>query len=385
MANSRLKPKPITGFGRAAEPVEEPAAAPAPEPVTEPAAPSVPSAAVASKHEEPAEQDSPAEAPAPEEATVTAAAVPVAPAVEEPPAEQAAATAVPEPAPVPTPAPAQADPPLQERPPVAEEHPAIEEPPAEQTNATDVHVPAPAPETVPTPAPAQADPPLQERPPVAEEHPAVTASAHELGSAGHEHAEDYEQEKPELEREVAERPRARPVSRGAVSRMPSARAILELPRTPASASSGVTLGHAGRAVAASYLLASEGDERWAKFSIRLPEDLHRRSVRAMNRLRKMLRRRGLGTNHVWNAALAVMTPADLDVCVEWARARRQASDGIEAPSRSTTVHPAVKEAMTDLEGDLREHARHGLVGYLIAEIISRFLDRLEAELPDANS
>ncbi|MEU7942508.1 hypothetical protein [Microbispora bryophytorum] len=213
----------------------------------------------------------------------------------------------------------------------------------------------------------------------------MTAPAQELGGVGHEHAEDYEQEKPEPEREVAERPRTRPVSRGAVSRMPSARAILELPRTPASASSGVTLGQAGRAVAASYLLASEGDERWAKFSIRLPEDLHRRSVRAMNRLRKMLRRRGLGTNHVWNSALAVMTPADLDVCVEWARARRQASDGIEAPSRSTTVHPAVKEAMTDLEGDLREHARHGLVGYLIAEIISRFLDRLEAELPDANS
>ncbi|MFF4128376.1 hypothetical protein ACFYYP_33055 [Microbispora rosea] len=340
MANSRLKPKPITGFGRAAEPAEEPAPAPAPEPAIEPAAPSAPSAAKASKHEEPAEQDSPAKAPAPAEATATAAAVPVTPVIEEPPAEQAAATAVP--------------------------------------------MPAPAPETAPTPAPVQADPPLQEHPPVAEERPAVTAPAQELGDAGPEHDEDYEQEKPEPEREVAERPRTRPVSRGAVSRMPSARAILELPRTPASASSGVTLGQAGRAVAASYLLASEGDERWAKFSIRLPEDLHRRSVRAMNRLRKMLRRRGLGTNHVWNSALAVMTPADLDVCVEWARARRQASDGIEAPSRSTTVHPAVKEAMTDLEGDLREHARHGLVGYLIAEIISRFLDRLEAELPDAN-
>ncbi|MFC0862325.1 hypothetical protein ACFHYQ_08450 [Sphaerimonospora cavernae] len=325
MANSRLKPKPITGFGHTAVEEEQPAPAPAapasaPEAVTEPTSPQAP----------------PVQKPRREEPA------PAKPVAEQPPAAKPAAD---------------------QSPPARR----AEEPPAEPAKVeTSAAEPA-----VRRPMPAEPDEPQADHgePSAAEEETAA-------GDAGRHEPE------PQPAQNIPDKPRPRPVSRGTVSRAGATRTIVDLPRTPPTSSSGVTLGQAGRAVAASYLLATEGDERWAKFSVRLPDDLHRRSVRAMNRLRKTLRRRGLGTNHVWNAALVTSTPADLQVCVEWARARRQAGDGVEAPSRSTTVHPAVKEAMTDLEGDLRESYRHGLVGYLIAEIISRFLDRLEAELPD---
>ncbi|MDP9850346.1 hypothetical protein J2853_009642 [Streptosporangium lutulentum] len=352
-ASSRLKPKSITGFGRPV--VEDDAEAP---PVPEPPANAEPP----SEPEAPVQEPTAAEAPP----------VPEPPANAEPPSEPEAPVQEPtaaEAPPVPEP-PANAEPPSEPEAPVQEptaaEAPPVPEPPANAEPPSEPE--APVQEPTAAEAPPVPEPPANAEPPSEPEAPVQEPTA----------AEAPPVPEPPANAEPPSEPEAESHSRQVARQSNSSRALIALPRV--SHPRGAKLGPAGKAFTAAYLLAYDGDERWENFSIRLPDDLKKRATAAMVRYRKVLKRRSIGENHLYAAALAVVTPADLDTCIQWAKSRRTISDE-EAPSRSTTIPGPLKDMMADLEGDLRVHARHGLFGHLLTEIVSRFLDQLDAELP----
>lgn len=166
---------------------------------------------------------------------------------------------------------------------------------------------------------------------------------------------------------------------------PESSTAVATPRQVRAATSSSKRGSrpsAREAVDSSFLTARLHPGEWENVSVRVPDDLQVRLVARMVHDRKATKRPGLGVNHYVNAALATI-PAETKKALAWAEdyLRRVHGMPLSAKSRSTRVHRSVREALTDTEGELRLAARYGLLSYLQAEAIRRFLDRLDAEDP----